>query len=159
MKGVNSNMKDKLIDVIQRIVNREILTNASSLFSHLQECSDTYLIDDTNNLYMDNDELIEYFEQDFKDYVHNLPDTDIKIIKSSFCDECRDNAYDMKEVFQWFIISEWLYDELNIMKEPVCEVEGIYFWGRQGMNYSLEDEHCIIEIAKKLNNYKPKGVK
>ena len=152
-------MKDKLIDVIQRIINREILTNASSLFNYLQETSETYLMDEIYNLYMNTDEILYNYEYDFKLWEKNNPDFTKENAINTFCEDIQDNGSDLKEVFQWFLVSEWLYNKLNEQLEPVCEFEGVYFWGRCGMNYSLEDEHCIIEIAKKIHNYKPKGVK
>ena len=51
------------------------------------------------------------------------------------------------------IVDCGLYDKLNDELEPVCEFEDVYFWGRCGYGYSLEDEYAIREIAKKLIDY------
>ncbi len=158
-KPACNTLKKKINETVQRIVNREILTGASYLFNHLEETSETYLLDDIYNLHMNTDEILYNYEYDFKLWKKNNPDYSTQKAIETFCDDIMDSGSDFKEVYQWFIVSEWLYNKLNEQLEPVCEFEDVYFWGRCGMNYSLEDEHCIVEIAKKINNYKTEGSK
>lgn len=146
-------MNKELNETVKRIIDRDILTGASYLFNHLQDTSETYLYDDIFNLYLTTDEILSIHEYDFKLFQKNNSELSTKKCIELFCEDVRDNGSDIKEPMQWFIVSKWLYDKLNDEFEPVCEFEDVYFWGRCGYGYSLEDEYAIIEIAKKLIDY------
>ena len=146
-------MNNKLRETVKRIIDRDILTCSSYLFSHLQDTSPTCLYDDIFNLYLTTDEILSIYEYDFKLWQKNNPELSTKKCIETFCEDIQDNGSDLKEPLQWFIVTKWLYDELNEQLEPVCEFEDVYFWGRCGCGYSLEDEYAIREIAKKLINY------
>ena len=56
---------------------------------------------------------------------------------------------DYPEVYQWWIVSEWLAEKLVEDNEVVMESNGVYFWGRCGCGYALECD--FVSIYKKLN--------
>ena len=57
-----------------------------------------------------------------------------------------------KEVFQWWIVSEYLYERLQEVGEVVCDVEGVYFWGRTACGIGLEYDYCFKKIATNIYN-------
>tara|TARA_Y100000592_G_scaffold80577_1_gene127386 strand:- start:464 stop:823 length:360 start_codon:yes stop_codon:yes gene_type:complete len=53
-----------------------------------------------------------------------------------------DNIYDEEndeyvEIYQYFIISEWLYEELSKIGGCVAEFKGLYIWGKTDFGQSM----------------------
>ena len=133
-------MKRKLIE---KIINVEILTLANELAEyHLY--NDEYLIDSVDNLYYE-------FECSQRNTQCNECENMGAVEENGLCIDCFDDSdIKHKEIFQWFIVSDWLYKKLNEQGEPVVEIKGVNFWGRCGCGYSLEDETCLKQIVKEL---------
>ena len=59
-----------------------------------------------------------------------------------------DNEY--KDIFQCFIISEWLYDRLDSIGGCIAQFKGFYIWGRTDFGQSMEMNHELKTIAKNV---------
>lgn len=59
-----------------------------------------------------------------------------------------DDTY--KEIYQYFIISEWLYEELNKINGCVAEFKGLYIWGKTDFGQSMQMNHELKTIAKNV---------
>ena len=55
-----------------------------------------------------------------------------------------------KEMFQYFIISEWLYEELAKIGGCVAEFKGLYIWGKTDFGQSMCMNHELKTIAKNI---------
>ena len=55
-----------------------------------------------------------------------------------------------KEIFQYFIISEWLYEELDKIGGCVAEFKGLYIWGKTDFGQSMCMNHELKTIAKNI---------
>ncbi len=114
------------------LVEREIKENMSMLiediFKNAQE-QDNFLYDEIKNLYRTDEEILNDGNYD------NV-------------EECRDNGEDIKEVFEWWLISKWLYEKLNEKLEPVFTPNDFnYFWGRTCTGQAICCDYIIQEIA------------
>ena len=98
-----------------------------------------------------------------KEFLKNVINKEIYTLGNELMDDAiqsdyileMNNLYDekedeYKEIFQYFIISDWLYEKLNQEKEPTIIYKGLNIWGRCGCGYSLEDESCLINIVNKI---------
>ena len=131
--------------LIERIIKNEILTLANELAEyHLY--NDEHDWDNVQNAYTEFESLGRCIRGDV------LQCSNCKNMGSTNEDEICINCFDPepKEIFQWFIVSEWLFNKLNEQGEPVIEIKGLYFWGRCGCGYSLEDETSLKNIVKQL---------
>jgi hypothetical protein len=55
-----------------------------------------------------------------------------------------------KDIFQYFIISEWLYEELSEINGCVAQFKGLYIWGKTDFGQSMEMNHELKTIAKNV---------
>ena len=67
------------------------------------------------------------------------------------------NEYDVEtqeyqEIFCYFIVSKYLYDQLNGVDACIFEYKGLYFWGRTDFGQSLDMNYDLKQIAKNLIN-------
>ena len=66
-----------------------------------------------------------------------------------------DNYYDEEndeycEIFQYFIITDWLYEKLAEIGGCVTEFKGFYIWGRTDFGQSMQMNYEIKTIAKNV---------
>ena len=66
-----------------------------------------------------------------------------------------DNSYDdetdeYKEIFVYYIVSEWLYEKLQNISACVTEYKGLYIWGRTDFGQGLDMNHELKQIAKNI---------
>ena len=66
-----------------------------------------------------------------------------------------DNVYKeeedtFKDIFQYFIISEWLYEELSKIGGCVAEFKGLYIWGKTDFGQGMDMNHELKTIAKNV---------
>ena len=55
-----------------------------------------------------------------------------------------------KEIFQFFIVSKWLYEHLENISACVTEYKGLYIWGRCDFNQGLDMNSELKQIAKNI---------
>ena len=55
-----------------------------------------------------------------------------------------------KEIFQYFSISGWLYDELSKVGGCVAEFKGLYIWAKTDFGQGMEMNHELKTIAKNV---------
>ena len=64
------------------------------------------------------------------------------------------NEYDeYDEIFQYFIVSDWLGERMKETGYVIMEAEGLSFWCRLGCGYEIECDFVSLweDINKKLN--------
>jgi len=57
-----------------------------------------------------------------------------------------------QEVYQWYIVSDWIYRQLRDIGCVVAEWKGQYWWGRTCCGQSMEMDGTFQRISKELNN-------
>lgn len=65
-------------------------------------------------------------------------------------DNIVDEYEEYKEIYQYFIISEWLYEELNKINGCVAQFKGLYIWGKTDFGQSMDMNHELKTIAKNV---------
>ena len=55
-----------------------------------------------------------------------------------------------KEIFQYFIISEWLYEELSKIGACVAEFKGLYIWGKTDFGQGMDMNYELKTISKNV---------
>ena len=55
-----------------------------------------------------------------------------------------------KEIFQFFIVSNWLYEHLEKINACITEYKGLYIWGRCDFNQGLDMNSELKQITKKI---------
>mgnify|MGYP003150278950 CR=1 FL=1 len=68
-----------------------------------------------------------------------------------------DNSYDEEsdeycEIFQYFIITDWLYENLSKIGGCVAEFKGFYIWGRCDFGQGMDMNSELKQIAKNIVN-------
>ena len=66
-----------------------------------------------------------------------------------------ENVYDeetdeYQEIFEWWIITEYLYDKLKEKGQPVLEWSNSYYWGRCTTGQAILLDHVISEICEDM---------
>ena len=66
-----------------------------------------------------------------------------------------DNSYDEEndeycEIFQYFIISKWLYEQLEKVNACITEYKGLYIWGRCDFNQGLDMNSELKQVTRNI---------
>ena len=76
------------------------------------------------------------------------------VLKCPKCGESKEFETDFEEaqeIFEWYIISKWLYEKLKEKGEPVLSYEDFnYFWGRTTTGQSVCLDNVIQDLAEEL---------
>ena len=105
-------LKQNQQELIDRIIDREVLTLANQLIEDVFKKQE--------------DEFIE---------IENLIDEETE---------------DYKEIFQYFIVSKYLYDKLNSVNASIFKYKGLFFWGRTDFGQCLSMNHELKQITKNI---------
>ena len=54
------------------------------------------------------------------------------------------------EIFQYFIVSKWLYEKLAKIGACITEYKGLYIWGRCDFGQGLDMNSELKQIAKNI---------
>tara|TARA_R110002050_G_scaffold296665_1_gene456942 strand:+ start:422 stop:778 length:357 start_codon:yes stop_codon:yes gene_type:complete len=55
-----------------------------------------------------------------------------------------------KEIYQYFIISEWLYEKLTEIGACVAEFKGFYIWGKTDFGQGMDMNQELKTITKNI---------
>ena len=123
-------------DITRKFIQDHIYRNQSSLITHLQEnYIEGFNFDDIDNWYMTDEEILDYMDS-YDDY------RDLELI-----DEVRNNGEDIKEIFEWYLVSDWFLLRLREINEPIIDNHYGEYWGRCCTGQSIYLDHNIQELA------------
>ena len=126
-------MKQSVEQIKERIVNQDIWCNDSMLMDVLfkKDIDGFNWFEDIENLYYTDEELARNYDN---------------------IQEAKDNGEDMKEIFEWWRISEWLATKLKNHNEPIIDNDYGYWWGRTTTGQSITIDYVMGLISKDINN-------
>ncbi len=101
------------------LVDREIYCCFSCAMQELQE-KEIVSFEDIENLYLTDEQLKE----------SNIRDWDKIGDEEEELQSIRDNGEDQQEIFEYWIVSEWFFNKLKELNEPVVEWGNLNIWGR-----------------------------
>lgn len=108
----------------KELVRTDILQSVNMLI----EAKYPYWFEDAENLYYTNDELLDMGYDE---------------------DELEDVRYDnMKEVFEFWLVTDWLASKLREYNEVIIEVDDLVIWGRTCTGQAIYVDGLIQEIAE-----------
>jgi len=151
-------------ETITRIISQEILSNQSLLVEHMLSAydeSNEFSYDDIVNLYdTSKDTLLDWIyynisKEELKEYLE-YKYSEAFPIESYDYDELLELAYafnfepEPQEIYQWWIVSDWLADKLEQHGEPVLRNNFGVWWGRTCCGQAIESDGVIQDIAKEL---------
>jgi hypothetical protein len=135
--------EDRRQELAEFLVNREVKENMSmivqeNIFNSNDDSFNDY--EEVKNLFLTDEEIIENET--------TAPEELTEEEKQHIIEEWRDSGNDIKEVLEWWLISEWLHDKLNEKLEPVFTPNDFnYFWGRTCSGQAICLDYVIQEIA------------
>lgn len=108
----------------KELVRTDILQNVNTLI----EAKYPYWFEYAENLYYTDDELLEIgYDEDELDRVR----------------------YDeMKEVFEFWLVTDWLASKLREYNEVIIEIDDLLIWGRTCTGQAIYQDELIQEIAE-----------
>jgi len=125
-------------DITQKFIYPHILRNQSRLIDDLDKLEvGGFLYEDIDNLYMTDEEIIKW----------HLDDIEIegKEITAEDLDEFRyDNP---KEIYEWYLVSDWFFERLKEINEPILDNDYGEYWGRCCTGQSIYLDYVIQELA------------
>ena len=119
-----------LQDITGKFVSKHIIACQSMLVHELMQ-NETISIDQYENLYMSDEKI--------KDYHGVTTDEEVE--------EIRNDGSDIHEVFEHWLVSDWLLDKLREQEEPILETDFETWWGRTCSGQAILLDHNIQELA------------
>lgn len=139
-------MKQTIDEVKERIVSKEIwccdsalmemLLTVNSIVSHGDFNESFNWYEDIENLYYTDDEIIALYGE--VDDEH----------REEVIQNCRDDGTDMKEIYEWWRISDWLAAKLRQYNEPILENDYGTWWGRTCTGQAIVLDEVMTAIAR-----------
>ena len=124
-------------DITRKFITPHIYRNQSHLISHLQENEVSgFTFDEIENLYYTDQEILE-----------NFGSFDEDMSEQEKIDEVRNNCEDSKEVFEWWLVSNWFLNRLKEINEPIIDNDFGEYWGRGCTGQSIYLDYNIQELA------------
>ena len=124
------------------LINREVYSCFSYAMTELYE-KELINFEDIENLYYTDEQIKENYQYDLKGL--NEEETE------EFIKNIRDRGEDIQEIYEYWIVSEWFFDKLKELKEPIVEWGGLYIWGRTTTGQSIALDYIIDKIRRSLN--------
>lgn len=129
-------------DITQKFIYPHILRNQSRLIDDLDKLEvEGFFYEDIDNLYMTDEEIIKWHLDDIEIEGKEITDEDL--------DEFRyDNP---KEIYEWYLVSDWFFDRLREINEPILENDYGEYWGRCCTGQAICLDYQIQELAYKYS--------
>ena len=119
-----------LQDIAGELVSNNVYACQSMLVHELMEKEILYP-DHYENLFMSDERIKEY---------HGVK-TDEEV------EEIRNDGSDINEVFEHWLVSDWLLEKLKEQEEPILETDFETWWGRTCSGQAIKLDHNIQELA------------
>lgn len=117
-------------DIARDLVKYHILACQSGLVGELLQ-KEIISYDDYQNLCMTDEEIKNCFDVSTEEEIQ----------------EIRDNGEDMNEIYEHWLVSDWLINKLKEENEPILETDLETWWGRCATGQSIILDYVIQKIA------------
>ena len=132
----------------EAIIRNDVIVNHTALINDLMH--EKGWLEETSNLYLSDETLKERYSIEYADFLRELLDESETLDEASLTQEmeamdklrdwAQDNGYDVQEPLEWWQVTQWLYNHLRNLGEPVLDVEYGYFWGR-----TCSGQHILLD--------------
>ena len=143
-------------------VNNNVLHCASSMMYELEEkeCFQEEIYELFNGMELRQEDLIRDIEEDYKEELKEWEKGEEKNIDELDEDELRGLAYDLNiniddyeeplEIYEYWIVNDWLEDKLKAYGEVVNDFLGFTIWGRCCTGQAILLDSVISHICNNL---------
>jgi len=139
-------------DIKQKLVSREVIHCASTMMYNIRECIEFQ--QETDELFGVPDYYsaleVYLYELDEEETQGLLDNYDVESIEDLDPEEvCSDLnlEYDYADIFEYWIVTNWLGEKLKKHGESVAEFLGFTIWGRQTSGQAILLDDVISRIA------------
>jgi hypothetical protein len=122
------------------LVEREVLLLFSYPMQTLLE-KEILSYEDIENQTLTDEEIISNF--DIYSKGENNAEQEIQNI--------RNRGEDQKEIYEYWCVTEWLFNKLKELKQPVIEWENLNIWGRCCTGQAIALDNIMTEVRKSFN--------
>lgn len=133
---------------VERIINQEIWCCDSSLLSQLLWHNEQHLPNDISSEFSWENIENQYYTDD---EIWDLFSCNEQQDRGEFLETIRDSGEDIKEIFEWWRISDWLAEELDEINEPLLRNDYGNWWGRTGTGQHISLDGTIQQIVKNID--------
>ena len=136
-------------ELAEKYIQRDILACQSGLVDSLIKLNselpnndhyiEEYSYENVENLSMNNEALLSYY--DYENYSD--------LAKEEFIENARNDGSDIQEIFEWWLVSNWLATQLLKQGEPILTTAYGSYWGRTCTGQSIILDGTIQKIAEK----------
>lgn len=137
-------------DITQKFIYPHILRNQSALIKQMQDLEvDGFLMwEDVENFHLSDEEILEEYEDKKERYsMTPIIDDDDYVSEEEFIENFREEGLDQKEIFEWYLVSDWLINKLREKNEPVIDNDYGEYWGRCCTGQAICLDYQIQELA------------
>ena len=140
--------------ILGDFVARDVILNASMLAEDLFNAN-LLSVGDIQNYYYSacpecGGRMKEVFDQDAQDTYYECADCNNRQCIDCINQEGEEPEQKAQEVYEWWFITEWLYEQLKAHGEPVINCRYGYLWGRGATGQAILLDGVIGEIAEDL---------
>lgn len=158
----NSNINQKIKG---KFIQNEVLACATNLVDYILQQDDyqnaPFTYDDIENLYIDNSEEIKELEEEREELTEQIEELEeneeqIQIINNRLeeieeqIEELEQEQEEQQEVYEWWIVTDYLANKLKEHKEPILSNGWNYYWGRCTSGQAILLDNVISDICEEL---------
>lgn len=152
MKDYNSTKNQ---EIKEKFVNMHVYSCVNGMVEYILQQNDyenaPFTYDDIENLYVYNtDSFGELSEEEKKDKIEelqNVEEEDMEELESQIA-ELENCESEPQEIFQWFMVSEFLLNRLS--EKGHCVISSENLWGRGTCGQAILLDHVISEICSEM---------
>ncbi|HDK7195006.1 TPA: hypothetical protein PTV74_003313 [Clostridium botulinum] len=144
---------NKMQERIENIIENEVLVCQSSLVEKLLESEIVYC-DDIENMYINNSEEIEELqnkieELEDKEELTEQEESEIEELENKI-EELEEEQEEPQEIFEWWVVSNWLANKLEQYGEPILNSDYGTWWGRTCTGQALKLDYIFQQIVEDI---------
>jgi len=152
------NLSIKETELLESIISKDILYRQTKLVNMLlEECIYSYA--EMTNLYINKDKEILEAQNEICRLEDRIEFCNIDEIEEEYnfnrinnlvtlVEQLRYETRETKEVYEWYLVSDWLAAQLKENDEVVLENEYGVYWGRQTTGQYVIHDYIIQKIVK-----------
>ena len=132
---------------IEQLINREIYLNQSHLVEDLILKPNPDWIEHIENFYDESSEAVEEYltcETDIEEA------TWLELDVHERLDLAKEEGFEPSphDIFEWWLVSDWLAGKLREFEQPVLEMEYGIWWGRTTSGQAIKMDYVIRQIVE-----------
>ena len=133
-------------EILRKLVEREVIMNASTLVDDLVEAGKLDWYDDIENLTL-------FICKECNNTDNRVIGNNSGVRVCNLCDheEEQENwEEDTQEIYEWWFVNKFLFDDLKGRGEPVIDSPYGYLWGRTTTGQAIAMDSVIEQIASDM---------